>query len=51
MKEAMEDRIEILTMAAESIQSDIQNEFLSQQGYLDNCKAYYKYELGILKKA
>lgn len=47
----MEDRIDVLKMKAESIQSDIQNEFLTQQGYLDQCKEYYKAELANLKKA
>jgi hypothetical protein len=49
--EAMEDRIDVLQMTADSISSDIQNEFLTQNAYLDQCKAYYKYELANLKKA
>lgn len=48
---AMEERIEVLKMTAESTQSDIQNEFLTPQGYLDVCKQYYKYEVENHKKA
>jgi hypothetical protein len=51
LKYAMEERIEILGMTQESVQSDIQNEFMTAQDYLASCKAYYKYELENYKKA
>ena len=48
---ALEERIEILEMAAESIQNDVANEFLTPEGYLQKIQVYLKYEMSVLKKA
>lgn len=40
LKYALEDRIDLLQMTKESIESDIQNEFLTPEGYLAKVKGY-----------
>ena len=37
---ALEERIEILEMSAESIQNDVANEFLTPEGYLQKIQVY-----------
>ena len=49
--EAMNGRIEILEFAKESIENDIQNDFLDIAGYIAQIKQYYKDENSNFQKA
>jgi len=51
LKLILEERAEILAMVKESIESDIQNEFLTPEGYLAKIKEYYDLELANFKQA